>query len=141
MFEFNGWTVLRHHTHDDNTDLQESKINALKAYLKKIDTENVTVLKSRNGLDSLLISGLHNHYQSYVIDIYHWIANHMPGSYGLLYIHDDEDKNEKFDNSNNFSVWKLTRGTLARVEDLYLSPCIPTIEDEFDCAREEHLRG
>ncbi|MFC0391326.1 Imm7 family immunity protein [Paenibacillus mendelii] len=28
---------------------------------------------------------------NYVLEIYKWVSKNLPGSYGLLYIHDDED--------------------------------------------------
>lgn len=41
----------------------------------------------------------------------------MPGSYGLLYIHDDEDDKDEIDHSNEFVVWKLARGHLNQEKD------------------------
>jgi len=137
MYEFNGWVVLRYHTHDTQQELQEESIKGFINYIQEIDTENVTLLKRRNGLDSFLISGLHNHYVSYVTDIYKWIAINLPGSYGLLHVHNDEDITDEEDNSNHFIVWKLARGRLLRMEDYYLSPYIPTVEDEYDPSRND----
>ncbi len=46
------------------------------------------------------------------------------GSYGLLYVHDDETKI----NSDVFVVYKLARGKFERIVDTFLSPLIPTVE-------------
>ncbi|WP_207383576.1 Imm7 family immunity protein [Paenibacillus solani] len=60
-------------------------------YIAEIGNMKLSMLKRYNGQDSFLISGLHNHKSEYVINIFKWIAINLPGSYGLLYIHDDED--------------------------------------------------
>jgi hypothetical protein len=65
------------------------------------------------------------------------VAENLPGSYGLLYVHDDEDIQDEEDNSNTFVVWKITRGKLTQEKDNYLSPCIPVIEDEYDPSRND----
>ncbi|WP_255297566.1 Imm7 family immunity protein [Leptospira kirschneri] len=44
------------------------------------------------------------------------------GSYGLLYIHDEEDDKNEIDHSNEFVVWKLARGHLNQEKDPFLSP-------------------
>lgn len=49
------------------------------------------------------------------------------GSYGLLYVHDDEAKI----NSDVFVVYKLARGKVERTVDTLLSPFIPTVEDSI----------
>ena len=47
------------------------------------------------------------------------------GSYGLLYVMNDEAKIE----NNSFVIYKLARGRIERVVDNLLSPFIPTVED------------
>ncbi|CAN7742779.1 Imm7 family immunity protein [Paenibacillus sp. LjRoot56] len=128
MFEFHGWIVLRYHTHDTSEVLQDEAYSKFMNYLKVVDTEGLSNIKRRNGLDSWVISGLHNHFSSYVLGIYEWVSENLPGSYGLLYIHDDED----VEDYNKFIVWKLTRGIISRETDSLLSPYIPVVEDEYD---------
>ena len=147
MYQFNGWIVLRYHTYEIDSERQDYGVSKFKHYIKDIDTENVTVFR-RNGLDSFMISGMHNHKQDYVVEIFEWVAEHLPGSYGLLYIWDDEDcygsysryqyTDETIDNTNKFLVWKLAKGKLTQVDDPFLSPCIPTIEDEYDSSRKDY---
>ena len=62
-----------------------------------------------------------------ILNIYYLIAKKAVGSYGLLYVHDDEAK----DDSNNFVVYKLARGKVDRIADTFLSPFIPTVEDSL----------
>ncbi|KRF32213.1 hypothetical protein ASG93_04815 [Paenibacillus sp. Soil787] len=65
------------------------------------------------------------------------MSENLPGSYGLLYVHNDEDFKGEDDNSNNFIVWKLARGKLTQEKDNYLSPYIPVVEDEYDPSRND----
>ncbi|TJY40849.1 hypothetical protein E5161_17070 [Cohnella pontilimi] len=130
MYEFHGWAVLRYHTHDTDFEKQEAHLKILLNFIFDIDTEKVVSIKQRNGLDSFLISGLHNHKAEYVLEIFTRIAELMPGSYGLLYIHDNEEFTDE--KNNKFIVWKLARGQVIEQEDNYLSPYIPTVEDPYD---------
>ncbi|NOU74272.1 hypothetical protein GC098_23230 [Paenibacillus sp. LMG 31458] len=133
MFEFHGWIVLRYHTHDTSEDLQDKAYTKFVNYLKVVDSEGLSNIKRRNGLDSWVISGLHNHCTSYVLEIYKWVSENLPGSYGLLYIHNDED----IEDNNKFIVWKLARGIITRETDSLLSPYIPVVEDEYDPNRRD----
>ena len=63
-----------------------------------------------------------------VIELFEEIAKRATGSYGLLYIWDDENIN--FD--NEFRVGKLARGKFKFLQDPFLSPCIPTIENKYE---------
>jgi len=128
VYEFHGWAVLRYHTHDTDIRLQDKAFNDFKQYINDADPMKNSIIKRHNGLDSFLISGLHNHKSEYIIEIFKWIAKNISGSYGLLYIHDDED----LENDNKFIVWKLARGEVKKTNDLFLSPYVPTVEDEYD---------
>ena len=72
----------------------------------------------------LLAHGLRNHRYEPVIGLFRWVAQNLPDSYGLLYLHDDEKENA----GNEFRVWKLALGTMAEENDPFLSPYIPTVE-------------
>ncbi|WP_410611889.1 Imm7 family immunity protein [Amycolatopsis sp. lyj-109] len=48
-----------------------------------------------------------------------------PGSYGLLYVHDDEHPEHRL----SFRVFRLARGRVTEHADHLLSPVIPTLED------------
>ena len=49
------------------------------------------------------------------------------GSYGIIYLHDDSDK-EHF---NEFQVFVFKHGECSKVRDKMLSPCIPVIEADI----------
>lgn len=147
MFRYYGWIALEYHTHDTDTILQDHAISRFKKYVEDSHFEDDTyIISRRNGIDSFIISRMHNHKHDDIICLYKWVAEKLPGSYGLLYIHDDEDFNGPYnrkydyddleiDNSNKFIVWKLMRGVLTKEEDPFFSPCIPAIEDEYDPSR------
>ena len=88
----------------------------------------------------LTVMACFNHRQDAVIDLFRWLAANGPGSYGLLYVHDDEDHRPDGDYENCFRVWRLVRGTLTEHDDPFLSPLIPTVEDPFDPDRPDDLR-
>lgn len=96
MYQFNGWVVLCHNTLSDDR-FDEDEIEHEKAverfieYISEVDGEGLSVIKRLNGLDSFMISGMHNHKAEYVIDIFRWIGKNLPYSYGLLYVKDDEE--------------------------------------------------
>jgi len=135
MYEFHGWAVLRYHTHDTNEQLQEEALLQFEQYIEETDRMNLSIIKRYNGQDSFLITGLHNHYAAYVLEIFEWIATYLPGAYGLLYVHDDEAGDDI--NENQFVVWKLARGKLEKAKDPFLSPYIPVVEDSYDPSRDD----
>ena len=134
MFEFHGWASIHHHTHDTDPVLQTACWDALSTYVDDIRCDFVR-LQRYNGCDSLTIAGQHNHRNEYVIDLFRWIAANAPGSYGILYIRDDEDAKRDSDFTNVFRVWTLCRGDLTERDDPFLSPAIPIVEDEYDDSR------
>lgn len=136
MFEFHGWAVVRYHTYGTDAALQDRCWRALEKRARRVETGLVR-LQRHNGCDSLLIAGQHNHRGDYVIDLFRWVGQNAPGSYGLLYVRDDEDASRGPDHTNDFRVWRLCRGTLSELADPFLSPCIPTVEDPFDPSNED----
>jgi len=60
------------------------------------------------------------------------VANELPFSYGLLYVHDDEDHSRGADHENDFRVWRLARGGFGELADPFLSPYIPTVEPPWE---------
>ena len=67
-----------------------------------------------------------------------WVATNGPGSYGLVYVHDDEDNagNTDYgrglmDFTNVFRVWRICNGELTELADPFLSPIVPTVTPSF----------
>lgn len=131
MFSFHGWICLRHDTYESNDHKQGACLKALKDYLKALDRPERFWLSGANGEHSLAMFGAHNHRQDYPLETLKWIAKHAPGSYGLLYVLDDEDA----PHDNSFRVWRLARGKIEDMEDTLLSPAMPFVEDPYDPAR------
>ena len=63
----------------------------------------------------------------HIINLYNLVAEKAIGSYGLLYVYDDESKSD----NNRFVIYKLARGKIEKSADSLLSPCIPTVEDSI----------
>jgi len=69
------------------------------------------------------------------VEILRWLAENSPGSYGLVYLHDDEDEGDGShargrdgtDHSNEFRVWRLLNGRVDELDDPFLSPIVPNI--------------
>lgn len=131
MVEFHGWAAIRYHTHDTIQSLQDQCWKMIEAHIPSLPVPKLVHLQRYNGCDSLHIAGQHNHEAEYVIELFRWIAQVAPGSYGILYFQDDED--EKYE--NEFRVWRLCRGELKEHDDPLLSPYVPTVEDEYDESR------
>ena len=75
-----------------------------------------------------------NHRSSFLWDMIQWIVVHGTGSYGLIYVHDDEDQigNRRYgrgteDFSNAFRVHRIANGCVTEMSDPFLSPIVPTI--------------
>jgi len=141
MFEFHGWARVQYHTHDTDSILQDRCWDNLVEYVETIPNELVSYNRY-NMCNSVFVNGQHNHRSEYVIELFQWIADNAPGAYGILYIRDDEDglwgdkdPCRKSDYSNEFRVWRLCRGTLQELDDPFLSPAIPTVEDPYDESR------
>ena len=63
-----------------------------------------------------------------------WIARNGSGSYGLLFVHDDEDliDNHSYgrgnvDHSNVFRVHRIANGQLSEMSDPFFGPIVPNL--------------
>jgi hypothetical protein len=135
MFEFHGWATIRVDDRDD-PDMsvvharEDAAITRLREAMRASD-DVVSLFELRrtsNGLIVLLAHGLCNHRYEQVIDLFRWVAAELPFSYGLLYVHDDEDTRRGADYGNEFRVWRVARGEFGELAEPFLSPYIPTVE-------------
>jgi hypothetical protein len=134
MFEIHGWATLRESFDEAGED--DEKLHAIFARLRRQIDENSWSLNSLvdlryiNGTPYLTVTGDRNHRiseGSELFELFHTVAEIAPGSYGLVYVMDDEAQDIAA--RNEFEVWVLCRGQFTRRSDAYLSPIIPTIED------------
>ncbi len=63
-----------------------------------------------------------------------WIAANGAGSYGLVFVHDNEDDGTNTDygrgdadHSNALRIWRILNGQVEELDDPFLSPIVPTI--------------
>ena len=131
MVEMHGWITIRetYEVTDDanNIDAIVDDIN------RDLDELGYPDLKPKwiNGECFFQCSVFTNHWgerNQDILNIYYLIATKAVGSYGLLYVHDDESETD----SNVFVVYKLARGKVERTVDTLLSPYIPTIEESVE---------
>ncbi len=129
MVEYYGWININQSVDGENEEDIRLTVKELEHQLHAIDfPERILTVKVINGNFVFNASGVCNHFSQDVEDvfeIYRVIAAKAPGSYGLLYIRNDEDRGR----DNEFVVWRLARGAFSSFRDRYLSPCNPVIED------------
>lgn len=131
MVELHGWAMIRENfTADSEEDNIELIISRLSQEIKKLEIdENLLRIDYCNGEAAVTATKVANHFSDDIkgmIDFFKQITLVAPGSYGLLYLHNDEDTNG-FDNA--FQVFVLAKGAFKLQQDPFLSPYIPMVED------------
>jgi hypothetical protein len=134
MFEFHGWAVVRP-VDPDSADFHQiggrndQAIKRVRAAINEAHDEcsEFEVRRTSNNLIVLSAHGLRNHRHEPVIRLFRWLAEAMPDSYGLLYVHDDEDA----EYANAFRVWRLALGKFSDHSEPFLSPYIPNVERPY----------
>lgn len=130
MIEYHGWAVIRESYDEQGESPEKLKeiIRSIEDRIREHDATNEFYdLRYLNGSFHLSIQAAHNHRSDTAIRFFEWIAEIAGGSYGLLYIHDDEDIARG--NENRFMVWRMKKGQVDEVNDFLLSPYFPTVED------------
>ncbi|MDE7254218.1 MAG: immunity 7 family protein [Acetatifactor sp.] len=128
MIELHGWVTIRGTYkvtfEEDNEDILIDNI--------KKEIENLSwfkpQVKALNGdcfLEFTIFANRQNPQTEEVFKLYKKIGELACGSYGLIYLYDDEAVGRE----NQFQVFSLSRGSIKEHIDSYLSPIIPTIED------------
>lgn len=134
MTEYHCWVRIRYNAHDTDLDLQDKCVSVCLRYLashRYLGDEKYKIVKY-NGIETFLASGLHNHNDGYIIEVFKWLGHNAPGSYGLLYYQDDETKEME----DSFKVLIMKKGMVTEMADPFLSPRIPTIENDTDWTRD-----
>lgn len=127
MVEMHGWITIKETFLANDDDNNTAIVSDINNELMKFRYHN-SIVKWMNGEGYLQYSLYTNHWSDdcqELIDIYNYISRKAIGSYGLLYVMNDEAKIE----NNSFVIYKLARGRIERVVDNLLSPFIPTVED------------
>ena len=126
MLEFHGWAKIREAYREINED--DTKLDVAISKLRKFIADQYSfyaVVEETNGSFHLCTTGESNHWRDPVLELFEFIAQVAPGSYGLLYIHDGEN----VDAHNEFQVWVLKKGKLQKRSDPFLSPYFPEVEE------------
>lgn len=127
MVEMHGWVTIRDTYKDTFIDNMDQVVKELVQEFKTIKYLNPEI-KWMDGTAYLELSLFTNHWSEdckEMLKLYEIIADKAEGSYGVLYVNDDED-NDLF---NEFVVYRIVRGKVEKFSDKLLSPCIPVIED------------
>lgn len=131
MFEFHGWITIRveedeAETIEETTLREDQAIAQVRAELAIAgdDFSFFDVQRTGNGLIVLMTHGLRNHRYQPVVDLFERVGRRLPHAYGLLYVHDDEQKGHE----NEFRAWRLALGSLTEHADPFLSPYVPTVQ-------------
>lgn len=132
MYEFHGWATIRETPSLVDEENLDRVIESVESFIKKLNWTSGGVLDVRpvNGEYHLSVSGFTNHKgkdAEDVLSLYQFLAKNAHGSYGILFVRDDEDRNG---NDNRFQILVLARGILKEREDPFLSPYVPRVEDE-----------
>ncbi|MDP8079944.1 Imm7 family immunity protein [Phocoenobacter skyensis] len=93
MIEFNGWAIIRESFTEKGEDeeLLNDIICKIQMKISELDCVNeIYSLKCLNGTYHLGIMVNHNHQNDNVIEFFKWISEISKGSYGVLYMLDDE---------------------------------------------------
>lgn len=129
MYEIHGWLVVQDSAYESDELQLERIISNVRQRIESFRENNPMVeLVALNGQYRLLFSALLNHEgpaTRSILDLFEWVGEIASGSYGLLFVRNDEDPL----NNNNFIVHVLRRGAMAALADPFLSPCNPAIED------------
>lgn len=130
MIDINGWICIRESFNEEgkNEKKLESIIQTIESKIaNEMDIVNEYYdLRRVNCSVYLTITVAHNHQGGHVIDFFKWVSSIAVGSYGLLYVQDDEQKNG---NENRFMVWRMRKGQVDELADPFLSPVNPEIEE------------
>lgn len=128
MFEYHGWISLSEATReeeDDSSALEAIVQGATALCAEKSDGEGIAEVELRNGLYFVILHGFRNHKQSWVEELFSEIGTLGKGSYGTLYIRDDEDPQH----NNAVQLFVMRRGIVSREAEEHLSPCVPVLEE------------
>ena len=129
MIEFHAWATIRcSESESDEGKCDVALENLTQAFQRLEKQGRPCGIRTINGSHLAWHCGATNHWSDdvqEVFDLFSTIAKEAPGSYGVIYLWDDDDPNFE----NTFRVWRLAKGVISEFPDSLLSPCIPVIED------------
>lgn len=130
MIELHGWLSISE-TYENEDLFSIAELESISQKVKDVVLKNScdVELKYMNGFPFITILICTNHRTKRidkVIAAYKNIAEIATGSYGVIYIRDDEN----VIHYNEFQIYIFKRGKCIYRMDTDFSPCIPSIEDD-----------
>lgn len=123
MIEYYGWVRVLDNSYESDTTELLRVTEEVESYTRKLEDDNrILKMKWINGRCVLCVAGSTNHKTADVTDIirlFEIISVISPGSYGILYLLDDEDSQGKED---EFQVYRIAKGQMTLQKDYLLSP-------------------
>ena len=131
MIELHGWLSIRE-TYENEDIFPSNEFESRRQRVEEIIRNNTCGIRLEyvNGepfISSMFCFNHHSQEVDEIVDIYKRISEQATGSYGMIYLWDDEDKQYY----NDFQVYVFKRGKCSFWLDKDLSPCIPVIEDQM----------
>jgi len=128
VIELHGWLTV-YGTYEDEDAFPQETLDSIKRKVETIVSESGSdiEIEYRNGIpfiNTLLCANHRVKEVDDIIDTYKNIAETAAGSYGIIYLRDDEDSRH----SNEFQIFLFRHGECICKPDDNFSPCIPTIE-------------
>jgi hypothetical protein len=97
MVEYYGWISIHLSTDGEGEDNIDPVISEIQLSINQLSASNrILILKPINGTYVVNLSGITNHWTRDVdeaVALFRFIGEKAKGSYGLLYLHNDEDNN------------------------------------------------
>ncbi len=124
MFEAYGWLKL-----SGISDLRSVEVRLVE--LEGSGVFKFQIQPDLNWAGSVLtLMTCRNHRSDRLLKTLRWIASQSADCYGVVHFRDQEASQP-----NEFRVWRIARGEVSEFADPFLSPCVPTVESEYDPSR------
>ncbi|MFD8478324.1 Imm7 family immunity protein [Kitasatospora sp. NPDC059673] len=134
MFEYHGWVTVRERADaedDEDFAVEQARlwrlVEGIEERAREFAGHGLVDVRWINGEPFLHLGGFSNHTYPGILAFFREVGVRAPGSYGLLYVHDEEDRVH----ADGFVVHRMVRGQVSVHEDAHLSPCIPVLEDPW----------
>lgn len=130
MIELHGWLTVRdtYKAEFEEGSRTEAAVLEIRSLIESLEWFKPD-MRAMNGdvfTEFSLYCNRKNPEVEEVFQFFEAVGRIAEGSYGLIYLYDDEDRNGR---ENRFQVFVLARGVVKEGEDSFLSPVIPVIED------------
>ena len=131
MLELHGWLTISETYKDEDKYTDEALEDIMRQVNRIIENSGTQLtLQYMNGtsfLTALLYANHRTKETDTIIETYKSVAKAATGSYGIIYLRDDEDTRHY----NEFQIFIFKKGECIYKTDDVFSPCIPTIEDDI----------